>query len=361
MKITHIVSSPASGGAEVYVKDLAISMAQGNDVFILFLDRAIELNRDVDYESRFLAELTEANIKFGFIGNKARTNGFIGIKAIRKHIKEFSPDIIHCHLYYAVIFSLFSNGPKIIYTHHNIVLGAPRLIYKILNLKVAGYIGICKACTSLLGTLTHNKLKQINNAVSRNRLLVSNAESIKSKNDSEINILMIGRLTEQKNYLLMFESIKLLKGLPIKVKIAGEGELYGYLSEKIKDMNIGDEVELIGNVSNIPELLLEADVFAMTSAWEGLPISLIEATLSGVPSIVTNVGGCEEIIDESSCGIVVKECTAANYSRFLKRMVTDHEFRHQLAINALNYSNSYELDSSVINHLDFYEEILLER
>lgn len=355
MKIIHLISSPASGGAEIYVKDLAISMAtEGHDVHIIFLCRAAEIGRDLNFEKKFLSELTENNISFSFIGNSARKNPMLGIYKTRKIIKKIKPSIIHCHLYYAAIFCLFSapRNSNLIYTHHNILIGAPSAIYKLLDIRFKIYVGICDACTKMLLKLTRRTVVRIDNAVNTLKL----KPLIKEKNkQGAVKIISVGRLTEAKNYPLLLNAVSKIKHLDFTLEIAGEGPDKVKIQELLRNLGLQEKVKLLGAVSDIPERLAAADIFAMSSSWEGLPVSLIEATLSGLPVIVTNVGGCAEVVEHCKNGFSVPPDDITNYSTILTRLIESKKLRLDLSNNAINLSGIYRIENAAKEHLKLYK------
>lgn len=361
MKILHIISSPSAGGAEVYIKDLSIEMAKkGNEVFILFLNMAKDIGRDQNYENNFLNELAMNNISYDFIGYKARKNIFFGIKRIRDLTTQINPDIIHCHLYYAAFYACFTKNKKIIYTHHNIKLGVNKLFYKLLDLRIHTYIGICYACHKLLSNIVKKQVIQIDNGVNINRL------SPKIRNNHQpnniIKILVVGRLSKQKNLDLLINSLIHINTKNILIELAGEGPERTHLENLVKQHSLTNQVKFLGNQTNIPFLLKNADIFAMSSSWEGLPIALIEATLSGLPCIVTNVGGCAEIIHQALNGIVIENTQDPKlYAEGLTKLINSEELRKQFSDNAITYSKKYDINTSVTQHLDLYKNILADK
>ena len=357
MRVLHAISSAAAGGAEIYVRDLSIEMVRaGHEVFILFLDRASEAERDGGFEAEFLKQLDDNGIEYGFIGASARKKPWLGVKAMRKAVSYFSPDIVHCHLYYAAIFSLFLKNTKVVYTHHNIKLGASSLLYKLLDLKVSRYIGICLACKKLLESISRRKVVRIDNGVSPER--VRKKQRVAGQGDEDVKLLSVGRLSDQKNLSLLIASLARLEDQKYRLKIAGEGALREELVRLADEKGISGRVEFLGNVSNVDELLYDADVFVMSSAWEGLPIAQIEATLSGLPVVVTNVGGCSEIVHKVCNGIVVDELIESSYSQALEMMIDNHGLRGSFSHNALAYSGDYLIKASAYKHLALYEDAL---
>ncbi|WP_447045819.1 glycosyltransferase family 4 protein [Vreelandella sp. H-I2] len=358
MRILHVISSAAAGGAEIYVRDLSIEMVKaGHNVFILFLDRAAEAGRDGDFEAKFLLEIELQGIEYGFIGADARKKPWRGINKLNAVASEFSPDIVHCHLYYAAIFSLFVKNAKVVYTHHNIRLGAKPIIYKLLDMKVSRYIGICQACKELLEGVSRKKVVRIDNGVTPARIQ-RRLRGSEEKGSEVVKLISVGRLSDQKNLVLLISSLaKLVEGR-YQLKIAGEGPLRESLEQLANDKGISAHIEFLGNVSNVDELLYEADIFVMSSAWEGLPIAQIEATLSGLPVIVTNVGGCAEIVHKTCNGIVVDELDEESYAQALDKMLTNHSLHHLFSQNALAYSSDYLIKTSADKHIALYNEAL---
>ena len=105
MNIVHVISSPAAGGAEVYVKDLAKKMViDGNRVFVVFLSRAGDVGRDKKYEMAFLNDLEQAGVNYFMIGRHSRKNIVYGMLRIRRFVRLNNIHIYHSHLKYGVLF-----------------------------------------------------------------------------------------------------------------------------------------------------------------------------------------------------------------------------------------------------------------
>ena len=355
MKVTHFISAPASGGAEVYVKDLSIEMSNlGHDVHIIFLYCASEIGRDDAYELEFLDELTNNNVSFSFIRKTSGRKLLSAVIDLREHVSKFKPDILHCHLYYALVYSFFIKKTRVIYTHHSINLKVPEFVYRIFDLKVSAYVGICHACTNRLSKISNNKVIHIDNAVSHSRII----PKIDYVYNEKLTILMVGRFVEPKNYSLIVDVVKLIENENFLVKIAGEGPGFAEFKALIKNSNLNDKIHLLGNVNNISEHMNNADIFAMTSTWEGLPISLIEATLSGLPTIVTNVGGCPEVAHAVLNGVVVDNFDAYEYADSLSNLINSFELRSALSKNGIAYSERFKLATAVERHMNLYSTVV---
>lgn len=354
MRLMHFIAAPAAGGAEVYVKDLCKAIArQGHDVHLVFLSRAEEIGRDPDYEQRYLSEIESEGITYSFMPPGSRRRPFHSGLYLRKIVSDFSPDLLHCHLYYSLLFAFFVFSIPVVYTHHNILLKVPSFLYRIFDFRVAAYIGISQACANLLRSVSGRSVQRIDNGIDFDRIL-----PVVARREAVPHVVMVGTLCEQKNYDLFLEAVSLLADLDFSVSIAGEGEDKSRLVKKADDLGLSRKVTFLGNISNVKELLAGADIFAMSSSWEGLPISLLEAAAAGLPSIVTNVGGCSEVIHSCQSGVVVDDPTPLEYAHALGSLIESHASRCFYGDNASRYSSKYSIQYSAERHLALYDQLV---
>lgn len=100
----------------------------------------------------------------------------------------------------------------------------------------------------------------------------------------------VGRLHESKNHLFLLEVFAKLyeRDNNSFLLLVGDGELRPQIEEKIIELDISDNVMLLGNRSDIAECLWSMDAFLFPSKWEGLPISVVEAQATGLPCFVSD-------------------------------------------------------------------------
>ncbi|MGA6878198.1 glycosyltransferase [Acinetobacter sp. AND/436] len=360
MNILHIISSPASGGAEVYVKDLAKYLAgQGHNLHIAFLSNASDIGRDSIYEENFLNDLKFSGIHIYIIGNETRKKPWLGMLRIKKYISDHNIDICHTHLAFGILFTTLSSVP-VVYTHHSMEPRWGKFLYQVFNRLVDEYVGISNKCAKALESYTMRNINTIPNAVSEEKFI--GYKRARVPNDV-INIVMVGRLTVQKDYMNMLRALNVLDEklrANLRVKIAGEGEINykSQLLEYINKNNLNEVVAFVGVQTNIPEFLYKADIFLMSSAWEGLPIALTEATVSGLPCIVTDVGGCAEVIVNSGNGIVVAPQNPQDLAEAITSLVNQPNLIEQYSRNALHNSAQYSISKAAQLHLHLYSKML---
>jgi len=145
------------------------------------------------------------------------------------------------------------------------------------------------------------KILKINNGV--------NITDINRANESkaDINLIIISRLVVQKNINIVIEAMKLLDNKNLKLSIIGEGGEFSKLESTIHDLNLQNQVQLLGKIDNnkISQFLLTADIFIQASDYEGLPHSVLEAINYEVPILSTETGGCKDLLNDGERGFII--------------------------------------------------------
>lgn len=355
MKVLHFISAPAAGGAEIYVKDMVKNASRlGYKAAIVFLGDSNSINRCSKFEAAYLSELKECGVSTYFLPNSSRFNPLLAYYAMYKINKDFQPDIVHCHLMYGVIYSIFSSG-KIVYTHHNIRMDKQRALFYFFDFFISQYIGICEICKVLLQKQTNKPVEKISNAVDVRKLSLIR----KNHKNKRVKVIMVGGLNHHKNYSLALNAINLVRSDNFILEVAGEGRLRNELLLLTKRLGLQDKVKFLGNINNVYEKYAESDIFMMTSCSEGLPIALLEASLSGLPVIVSNVGGCKEIVDEISNGFVIDKLCPIEFAKKIELLIDNENLRFELAENAKDNSGRYEIKHAIEEHYRLYHKVVL--
>lgn len=124
-------------------------------------------------------------------------------------------------------------------------------------------------------------------------------------------LLTVGRLDASKNPMLLLSTFRKLldEGYDdLDLLIVGEGQLRGEIESFIQDAGIADKVHLLGlkSIGEVARLLRAADLFVLSSAYEGMPMAVIEALACGVPVTTTPVGEVALVVKDGSCGRISK-------------------------------------------------------
>ena len=123
-------------------------------------------------------------------------------------------------------------------------------------------------------------------------------------------IAMTARLEVHKDQPTLIRAAALLKtqGSPIEVWLIGEGSRRTELQQLINELNVADNVKLLGSRRDVPALLSQCDLFVFQALRdEGFGIALAEAMAARLPIVATNVGACREVLEAGRCGLLVPE------------------------------------------------------
>jgi glycosyltransferase involved in cell wall biosynthesis len=175
-------------------------------------------------------------------------------------------------------------------------------------------------------------------------LASGNAEQVRREfgcTDGEIVILAVGNLERNKNHRMLLEALVRLQheGLtvPWRVIIAGGrgGDQHSHLLEYVRSQRLEDRVHIATGRSDIADLHALADIFAMPSLWEGLPMALLEAMVAGKAIVASATGGIPEAIVDGREGILVPPGDLDALARGLRTLLTDCVRRRAFAAAAL--------------------------
>ena len=152
--------------------------------------------------------------------------------------------------------------------------------------------------------------------------------------DTKFKILSIGRLTEQKGFDIAIETALILKrnNLNFTWYIIGEGELHNTLEKLIKKHNLNNNFKLLGVKSNPYCYMDKADIFVMTSRYEGKSIALDEAKIIGLPIVITNFPSVYDSIKHLKNGIITN-MNPENIANAIISLYNSTDLRHQLTLN----------------------------
>lgn len=313
-----------------------------------------------------------------------RSNYFISIIQQLRRFILLKPDIIHVHgsiklvvvpLLYKII---FNNNVKIVFTFHT----QPTIYDYFNNIKVSNspymgfdgrvgtyLLGFCDNVTSVSKSIIDNLNTHTRLQINKFNVIYSGfnpqsfisprvtLKSTKFKSDGPI-IITTGVFSwdwKVAGHLLLIKSIyELKKEFPlIKLYILGDGIYRSKIEEYIQLYNLNQNVILKGNVLNVNQYLLEADVYAHFGLNEGSPLALVEAMGAGCSIIAANSGGIPEVLDEN-CGILVQPNVLSIVFK-IRMLLLDFDLRKRLGENCKTYAfENYTWDTITKKYIELY-------
>jgi glycosyltransferase involved in cell wall biosynthesis len=149
-----------------------------------------------------------------------------------------------------------------------------------------------------------------------------------------LNVLCVARLSEQKGHHILIAAAEALHrgGVDFHLHLVGDGPLRTSLESEVRRRGLETRVVFRGarNEQEVLELYAQADVFALTSFAEGVPVSLMEAMAMGIPCVATQVSGTPELIRNGIDGLLIPPADAAAAAEALARLAGDPALRARL-------------------------------
>lgn len=279
-------------------------------------------------------------------------------------------EVIHVHLFPAqlwVALALAKIRPRapIITTEHNTfnrrrATLAGRLLDRFTLRAYRKIICVSHATQSALENWqpqTRDKLITVQNGIDLTRF-----EPPIQKNHAKTPIILaVGRISAQKNYATALQAIALLKNEDFRFQIAGQDEMNGEMQHLARELGLEARVEFLGYQGDIPALLSQADIFLLTSHWEGLSLAIVEAMAVGLPVVVPDVPGMDEVVgageNPQNAGFLVDPTSPAAVAAILARLLRDAQLRQNLGDRARARAAHFDINATIDEHLRIYRQL----
>ena len=153
--------------------------------------------------------------------------------------------------------------------------------------------------------------------IADDEVLVGNVSALTVCKDIDTNINVA-------EYLLKHTNIK------FRFVVVGEGKDRERLAKIIERKNLGNKFILTGFRSDIPEILPELDIFLFTSQSEGFGLAIVEAQLSQIPVVATEIGGIPEVINNRETGLLAPSKDYLKLSEAVMELIENKELKEKL-------------------------------
>lgn len=181
-------------------------------------------------------------------------------------------------------------------------------------------------------------------------------------------IINVGRLDPVKDQAGLIEAFDALRrrddqsASRLRLAIVGEGSARAALEHQIVRLGLTNEVHLLGNRTDVPELLGEADLFVLSSIAEGMPGVVLEAMASRLPVVATRVGGAGELVVDGETGTLVAASDPDALAAALNAYVRDPALRQRHGhAGRARVEDQFSLTSMVSAYVALYDGLLARR
>lgn len=331
-----LITGLGVGGAEAVVRDLALHLDRSR-----FAPTVVTLLPRGEMGD----QLEAAGIPCIALGAGTHNPILLLVRLVRL-LRSLRPEILHTHLFHADMMGRIAGRiarvPIIVSSMHNVTFGgkAHELLLRITSRFVTRFIAVAAVVrdyASTHGIAPADRTDIIYNGIDIARFTnLGDKQSLRSQLglplDAKI-LVSVGRLIKQKGYVDLLSAFAQVRAeLPdhdIRLVILGEGSDRGAL-EAASSAFPPETILMPGAVSNVPQYLAAADVFVMSSLWEGFSLALVEAALVGIPLVATSVGIAPELIHDGENGRLILPANPTELSAAIQGILRSEPSRQAL-------------------------------
>jgi glycosyltransferase involved in cell wall biosynthesis len=356
IRILHIIDSLSVGGAEQLLVGLANRIdAQAFDTYICCLGVI-----DGNVLESDLVGLSAPP----YVVNSRRLYNPRLITEVARYITTHNIDIVHTQLTHADIVGRIAGRlakRPVISTLQN----EPQ-DYERQRFDRRWLVGVSQRICDLFVQDWHipaERVCTIYNAVPMEQYLSIPETSALGAADGPV-ITNIGRLTEQKAQHIFLAAARLVldQRPDARFMIVGRGHLEQPLREQAQSLGIAERVAFTGVRRDIPNVLAESDVFVLSSFWEGLPLTAVEAMAAARPVVLTDVGGNRELVDSGTNGLIVPPDDVPALAQALLELLNDESRRLGMGLAARKrVQHDFSIDTIVDQYESLYRSLIGQR
>lgn len=301
-KVFQIIDSLEIGGSERMSVNIYNTLTSNN------IENFLVVSRKTGPLYHFIQETK--NVVFL---NKKGSLDILSFFRFYKLIRNYKPTLIHAHqtsIYWTFLVKLLCPRITVVWHDHwglsDLLKDSDRKIIKYFSFLINGVICV----NNKIKTWNINNLKVQKEAIVYipNYPLVQQIQE--RKKTKKHTLLCVANIRSQKDHPNLLEACVLLKEQKIDFELLLAGSLENVnwvkkIKKRIIDLNLENDVTILGPITDISKILGKADVGILSSVSEGLPVSLLEYGLAELPVVCTDVGQCKEVLGNGEFGWIV--------------------------------------------------------
>ena len=377
MEILFYTSSLGGGGAEKHVQRIANAIQEIGHQVTVAIARS-----GGSYEQDLSQEIERIVLSEGWL-NSSTWRLMRSVRPLRKYISEHRPDVVcsvmdHVNVRLLRALSGLEDPPPAVISVQN----NPERRFgekagwrnRLLHWRMQRSYGNANQVVALSQGVAR-QLDEMNLADSDRLTVIHNAgldDEIYETKEFPINervvpgeplVIACGSLTEQKGYPYLLDAFHRVRGKrEAKLWILGEGEQREYIESEISALGLEEDVELLGFRDNPFKFMAAADVFVLSSLWEGFGNVVVEAMACGTPVVSTDCPyGPGEIITHGETGLLVSPADSKALAEALLRVLDDRELRERLAENGRERARDFHAAEIGRQYLELFREVISEK
>ena len=361
-----ITRSDTVAGVQVHVRDLSKELiARGHQVTVL-----------AGGTGPFLDDLNRNQIPFISVPSLVRPIDPIRDTAalvhLRRHFKQLKPDLVSTHSSKAGWLGRLaarSLGLPSTLTSHgwNFTPGIPprAAAFRRLAERIAATF-----TTRIIAVAQYDRELALSQRVGRPDQLATIhygvptiPENLHAHPEREpAQIIMVARLDVQKDHSTLFRALSALKERDWTVELVGDGPRETQMRKLANELGIAERIQFAGLQRDVAERLARSQLFALTTNYEGFPISILEAMRAGLPVVASDVAGVRESVQDGRTGLVVPVRDVAATTAALDKLLSSGALRQEMGLaGRRSFEERFTFEKMVDATVAVYREAIERR
>ena len=172
-------------------------------------------------------------------------------------------------------------------------------------------------------------------------------------------LVMVARFNEQKDQETLLRAIAQLKCPEVQLEFIGSGPTLATCQQLAKSLGIAEQVIFSGDCTDVEQRLAQAQLFILSTHYEGLPISILEAMRAGLPVVATQVDGIPEEVTDGETGFLTAHADLDSLVRALHKLLHNSELRQQMGTAGRHkFLSQFTLERMLTETEAIYHKIL---
>jgi glycosyltransferase involved in cell wall biosynthesis len=363
MKILYVITRSERGGAQIHLLDVLKNLPSGCQPIIATGEGGYlaEEARQLGVPVHHMAHLRQP---------MSPLNDVLALREIISLIRSEVPDLIHAHTSKAGLLGRLAGWltrtPTIFTAHTWSFADGVSTLQRWISLpfeRLAGHIG-----GKVITVSRANEDIALRKAITRRANLVTIWNGIP---DSDLRatpgvteipkVVMVARFAPQKDQLSL---VKALSGVqaPWRLALVGDGPTRSEVEAEAQRLNLSDRIDFLGDRGDIADVLATSDLFVLSSKWEGLPLSILEAMRAGLPVITTDVGGCSEAVQHGRTGFLAKPSDIGQLRGMLEKALSSKSLLRSMGeAGREKFHRDFRVESMMAKLMSVYHEAIPSR
>jgi glycosyltransferase involved in cell wall biosynthesis len=359
MRVLTLITRSERGGAQVHVLDLIRELQESAQPILVCGDEGFLTDeaRKLGVEVHILPELVHPIRPLQDLRAALAT-----VRLIRR----IQPDVIHAHTAKAGLIGrlagMLTRTPSVYTVHSWSFVGSNSALVRSIAIWIERAMRTCGGTVIEVSHSNFELARKMRVVNAKGHVVIWNGvpdteRCAQHEDRADVRLLMAARFVEQKDQSTLLRALAGVEGR-WQLTLAGDGPTRRKIEQLAHELGLQNRVQFVGDVPHVEQLMADSDIFVLSTCYESLPLTIIEAMRTALPVVATNVGGIPELVSDGVNGFLTPFGDPSGLREALLRMIDSREERIRLGRNGRKrYERDFRVSTMLGNVLSLYRDL----